>query len=82
VLQRLCTESTVLQSFLAGGLDEILTVNRLRLPPELRPSLACTNAIENVQVTIPVARNMKRWRNGTAVRAPLARWRHRRGFVD
>jgi hypothetical protein len=34
--------------FLAQGLDEILTVNRLRLPPELHRSLACTNAIENV----------------------------------
>jgi hypothetical protein len=29
--------------FLAGGLDEILTANRLQLPPELRRSLACTN---------------------------------------
>ena len=29
------------------GLDEILTVIRLGLPPELRRALACTNAIEN-----------------------------------
>ena len=29
------------------GLDEILTVIRLGLPPQLRHSLACTNAIEN-----------------------------------
>jgi hypothetical protein len=71
VLQRLPTGSTVLQSFLAEGLDEILTANRLQLPPELRRSLACTNSIENVQGTIRrVGRNAKRWRprlDGTAV---------------
>jgi transposase-like protein len=43
------------------GLDEILTVNRLHLPPELRRSLACTNAIENMQGTIRrVTRNVNR----------------------
>ena len=48
------------------GLDEILTVNRLRLPPELRRSLACTNAIENMQGTIRrVTRNVKRWRDAS-----------------
>jgi transposase-like protein len=48
------------------GLDEMLTVNRLRLPPELRRSLACTNAIENVQGTIRrVTRNVKRWRDAS-----------------
>ena len=47
-------------------LDEILTVNRLRLPPELRRSLACTNAIENMQGTIRrVTRNVKRWRDAS-----------------
>lgn len=46
------------------GLDEMLTVDRLRLPPELRHSLACTNAIENMQGTIRrVTRNVKRWRD-------------------
>jgi len=30
------------------GLDEMLTVTKLGLPPELRRSLACTNIIENV----------------------------------
>src|SRR5208337_193761 len=29
------------------GLDEMLTVTKLGLPPELRRSLACTNIIEN-----------------------------------
>lgn len=31
------------------GLDEMLTVNRLGLPLELRRALACTNAIENIE---------------------------------
>jgi transposase-like protein len=34
------------------GLDEMLTVTRLGLPPELRRSLACTNIIENVMGTV------------------------------
>lgn len=52
------------------GLDEILTVNRLRLPAELRRSLACTNAMENMQGTVRrVCRNVKRWRHaGMALR--------------
>ena len=51
---------------LLEGLDQILTVNRLRLPPELRRSLACTNAIENMQGTIRrVTRNVKRWRDAS-----------------
>jgi transposase-like protein len=46
------------------GLDEILTVIRLGLPPELRRALACTNAIENALGTVrTVSRNVKRWRN-------------------
>lgn len=47
---------------LLEGLDEILTVTRLGLPPELRRSLACTNIIENMMGTIRrVSRNVKRW---------------------
>ena len=34
------------------GLDEILTVVRLKLPMELRRSLACTNIAENMMGTI------------------------------
>ncbi len=41
-------------------MDEILTVIRLGLPPQLRHSLACTNAIGTVRT---VQRNVKRWRN-------------------
>ena len=47
------------------GLEEILTVIRLGLPPELRRSLACTNIIENALGTVrQTSRNVKRWRNG------------------
>lgn len=43
------------------GLDEILTVVRLKLPKELRRSLACTNIAENMMGTIRrVTRNVKR----------------------
>jgi transposase-like protein len=50
---------------LLEGLDEILTVVRLKLPMELRRSLACTNIAENMMGTIRrVTRNVKRWRNG------------------
>jgi putative transposase len=46
------------------GLDEMLTVTRLGLPRELRPSLACTNIIENVIGTVRrVCRNVKYWRS-------------------
>ena len=53
------------------GLDELLTVVRLKLPAELRRSLACTNIIENMMGSIRrVCRNVKRWRD-----APMAlRW--------
>ncbi|PWE75369.1 transposase [Bradyrhizobium sp. SUTN9-2] len=51
------------------GLDEILTVVRLKLK-ELRRSLACTNIAENMMGTIRrVTRNVKRWRDaGMALR--------------
>ena len=53
------------------GIDEILTVTRLRLPPELRRSLACTNIIENMMGSIRrTCRNVKRWRNA----AMALRW--------
>ena len=46
------------------GLDEILTVTRLGLPPELRRSLARTNIIESMNSVIrQVCRNVKRWRD-------------------
>ena len=53
----------VVSGSILEGIDEILTVTRLRLPKELRRSLACTNIIENVMGTVRrVCRNVKRWR--------------------
>ena len=53
------------------GLEEMLTVNRLGLPAQLRRSLACTNSIENMMGTVRrVCRNVKRWRNA----AMALRW--------
>ena len=53
------------------GMDEILTVVRLKLPVQLRRSLACTNIIENMMGTIRrVCRNVKHWRNA----AMALRW--------
>jgi putative transposase len=64
--KRIAREAPGVSGSLLEGLDEILTVNRLRLPLELRRSLACTNAIENVQGTIRrVTRNVKRWRDAS-----------------
>jgi len=62
----------------AGELDDAETAEkllrnlaRLRLPPELRRSLACTNIIENMMGSIRrTCRNVKRWRNA----AMALRW--------
>jgi putative transposase len=48
------------------GLDDMLTVTRLKLPRELRRSLACTNIVENVMSTVRrVCRNVKYWRSAS-----------------
>lgn len=62
--RRLEHEAPGVAGSILEGLDEILTVIRLGLPPELRRSLACTNIVENALGTVrQVARNVKRWRN-------------------
>ena len=62
--RRLEQEAPGVSASILEGLDEILTVIRLALPPELRRALACTNAIENALGTVRrVSRNVKRWRN-------------------
>jgi putative transposase len=56
---------------LREGLDETLTVLRLRLPPTLCRTFSTTNAIENMNGTLRrVIRNVKRWRG----EAMIARW--------
>jgi transposase-like protein len=50
---------------LAEGLDETLSVHRLRVPPQLRKSLASTNVIESAfSIVERVCRNVKRWHDG------------------
>ena len=69
--RRLEHEAPGVAASVLEGLDEMLTVNRLGLPTQLRRSLACTNSIENMMGTVRrVCRNMKRWRNA----AMALRW--------
>ena len=69
--RRLEQEAPGVAASILEGLDEMLTVNRLGLPVQLRRSLACTNSIENVMGTVRrVCRNVKRWRNA----AMALRW--------
>jgi putative transposase len=50
---------------LEEGMEETLTVHRLRVPPQLRTSLASTNAIESAfSIVETVCRNVKRWQGG------------------
>jgi putative transposase len=69
--RRLDQQAPGVAASILEGLDEMLTVNRLGLPAQLRRSLACTNSIENVMGTVRrVCRNVKRWRNA----AMALRW--------
>ena len=69
--RRLEQEAPGVAASILEGLDEILTVNRLGLPGQLRRSLACTNGIENMIGTVRrVCHNVKRWRNA----AMALRW--------
>lgn len=50
---------------LEEGLEETLTVHKLRVPDQLRRTLCCTNVIESAfSVVETVCRNVKRWRDG------------------
>ncbi len=50
---------------LRKGLEEMLKVLKLALPPTLRRFFATTNCIENLIGTVRhVTRNIKRWRDG------------------
>ena len=64
--RRLEREAPGVSGSILEGLDEILTVNRLGLPAELRRALACTNIIENMNGTIrQVCHNVKRWQDAS-----------------
>jgi len=50
---------------LEEGMEETLTVHKLRVPDQLRRTLCCTNVIESAfSVVETVCRSVKRWRDG------------------
>jgi hypothetical protein len=60
----LCREWEGVSASILEGLDEMVTLTQLGLPPELRRSLTCTNIIENVMGKVRrVNRNVKYWRS-------------------
>jgi transposase-like protein len=53
---------------LEEGMEETLTVHRLRVPSKLRRTLASTNVIESAfSIVETVCRNVKRWRPGDQI---------------
>jgi putative transposase len=53
---------------LEEGLEDTLTVHKLRVPDQLRRTLSCTNAIESAfSIVETVCRNVKRWRTGDQI---------------
>src|SRR5690242_2222322 len=53
---------------LEEGLEETLTVHKLRVPDQLRRSLCCTNVIESAfSIVETVCRNVKRWQPGDQI---------------
>jgi putative transposase len=76
---------------LEEGMDETLTLHRLRLPEKLRITLANTNLIESAFSTVEtVCRNVKRWQGGDQYLRWVAsgllwaesRWNRIRGFRE
>ena len=53
---------------LAEGMEETLTVHKLRVPQQLRKTLSSTNVIESAfSIVETVCRNVKRWRDGDQI---------------
>jgi len=76
---------------LQEGMEETLTVHRLRVPSKLRASLASTNIIESAFSTVEtVCRNVKRWQGGDQYLRWVAsgllwaesRWNRLRGYRE
>jgi transposase-like protein len=58
---------------LEEGLEETLTVHRLRVPQQLRKTLSSTNVIESAfSIVETVCRNVKRWRDGDHIERWIA----------
>src|SRR6202162_2643592 len=53
---------------LEEGMEETLTVHKLRVPDQLRRTLCCTNVIESAfSIVETVCRNVKRWQPGDQI---------------
>ena len=66
--RRLRDEHPGATASLDEGLDETLSVKRLRLPRKLERQLSTTNAIENLMGSVrELARRVKRWRGGKMI---------------
>jgi putative transposase len=53
---------------LEEGMEETLTVHKIRVPDQLRRTLCCTNVIESAfSIVETVCRNVKRWRPGDQI---------------
>jgi hypothetical protein len=53
---------------LEEGMEETLTVHKLRVPAQLSRTLCCTNVIESAfSIVETVCRNVKRWRTGDQI---------------
>src|ERR1700730_6488540 len=58
---------------LVEGMEETLTVHRLRVPEQLRRTLSSTNVIESAfSIVETVCRNVKRWRDGDHIERWIA----------
>jgi len=65
LVRRLRADHPSAASSLEEGLDETLSVKRLRLPKKLERQLSTTNAIENLMGSVRrLSRRVKRWRDG------------------
>jgi putative transposase len=53
---------------LEEGLEETLTIHKLRVPDQLHRTLSCTNVIESAfSIVETVCRNVKRWQEGDQI---------------
>jgi transposase-like protein len=68
LVRRLQDDHLGAASSLEEGLDETLTVKRLRLPKKLERQLSTTNAIENLMGSVRrLSRRVKRWKDGKMI---------------
>jgi len=68
LVRRLQDDHPGAASSLEEGLDETLSVKRLRLPKKLERQLSTTNAIENLMGSVRrLSRRVKRWKDGKMI---------------